>query len=89
MTNNSTDAIAGPAVAILVFSLFAGIGLSLIIGGLVFGAITGGVAGAGVLGYRAYKKRKSLGPWDEKADAAGFGLFEPGGVFLGEEVKWD
>lgn len=82
------DEISGAAVGILALSLIGGIALMIIVGGLVLGAIIGGTAGAGVLGYRAYKKRQ-LGPWEEKTDATGFGLFEPGGTFLGEEVKWD
>ncbi len=82
------DEVSGAAIGILVLSLIGGIAVMILIGGLVFGAILGGAAGAGVLGFRAYKKRK-IAPWQEKTDATGFGLFEPGGTFLGEEVKWD
>lgn len=82
------DEVSGAAVGILVLSIIGGFALMIVLAGVVFGAITGLALGGGVLGYRYYKKKK-LGPWDEKGNATGFGLFEPGGSFLGEEVRWD
>lgn len=88
MSSSSTDGIASAAVGILVFSLFGALALGILAGAVVFGAIVGGAAGLGVTGFQIYKKRKKVGPWDERADATGYGLFGEGGVFLGEEVKW-
>jgi hypothetical protein len=82
------DEVSGAAAGILALSIIGGIALVVIVAGAVLGAVTGLAVGGGVLGYRYYKKKK-LGPWDEKSDATGFGLFEPGGSLLGEEVRWD
>lgn len=83
-----SDEVAGNVVSILALVMVATVALMIIVGGLVFGAVTGLVLGGGVAGYRYYQKKK-LSEWQEPADATGLGLFEPGGTFLGEEINWD
>lgn len=82
------DEVAGAAAAMFALTIIGGIALAALLGLIVFGAVTGLVIGGGVAGYKHYKKKK-LGPWEGTTDATGFGLFEPGGTFLGEEVRWD
>lgn len=83
-----SDEVSGNVVSIIVLILIGSVMVIFFVGSVIFGAISGLVVGGGVAGYRLYK-RSQVSPFEEKADATGFGLFEPGGLFMGEEVHWD
>ncbi len=81
--------VSGIAATIIALSIIGAVALVIILAGLTAGVITGGAVGVGFLGYRAYKKRQLLGPYDERGDASGTGLYDRGGLFVGQEDRWE
>lgn len=83
------DAVAGEVVGIISLILLVSVIAFAVLGGLAIWGLAGLVlGGGGIAGYRYYKK-KELGLWDEKMDATGLGIYEPGGTLLGEEIEWE